>query len=378
MTLRPALFALAVLLAACGGRDTRPNPPPALHEAAAGLFRIGAALNEAHIEERDAVGVALVERHFDSITPENVMKWERIHPRPDGYDFRLADRFVEFGERRGQFIVGHTLVWHSQVPDWVFQDEQGRPIGREALRERLRDHIFTVVGRYRGRVHAWDVVNEALDDDGTLRQSPWLRILGEGYIADAFRWAHEADPEAELYYNDYSLELPAKRAGALALIERLKAAGVPIHGIGTQGHFGLDYPDLAEFDATLEAFGATGLKVMVTELDVDVLPAAFQYQGADIGRRAELRAELDPWTDGLPESMQARLAERYRALFQVMVEHHAVVDRVTFWGVRDSDSWKNDWPVAGRHNHPLLFDRSGAPKPAFWAVLEVLQNAPRP
>src|ERR1700679_3057613 len=189
--------------------------PTTLKDAYHGSFQVGVAINEAQITGTDARGAAIVATQFDSISPENVLKWERIHPRPDTYAFELADKYVEFGEKNHMFIVGHNLVWHAQVPDWVFEDGQGKPLTREALLKRMHDHIFTVVGRYKGRIQSWDVVNEALNEDGTLRQSKWMKIIGEDYLVKAYEYAHEADPQAELNYNDYNLENPAKREGAI-------------------------------------------------------------------------------------------------------------------------------------------------------------------
>src|SRR5450631_3288839 len=208
---------------------------PALKDVFKGYFHVGAALNQAQFEERDARAVALIAAQFDTISPENVLKWQLVHPRPDAYAFDASDRYVAFGEKHHMFIVGHTLVWHSQVPQWVFQNDKGEPLDRDGLLKRMREHIQTVVGRYKGRIGGWDVVNEALNEDGTLRQTPWLKIIGEDYLVKAFQYAHEADPKAELYYNDYSVENPAKRNGAVALIKKLKDSGATVHAIGLQG-----------------------------------------------------------------------------------------------------------------------------------------------
>jgi len=369
---RAGLAAL-LALAACGrGPAPAAAPAPAtLRAAFHGAFLVGAALNEAQFTGRDSAGAALAAAQFDQISPENALKWESVHPRPGAYDFTAADRYVAFGEAHGMFVVGHTLVWHNQTPRWVFQDSAGGPASRDTLLARMRDHILTVVGRYRGRVNGWDVVNEALADDGTLRASPWQRIIGDDYIDRAFAFAHEADPAAQLYYNDYSLENPAKRAGAVALVRRLLAEGIPVAGVGSQEHDGLDYPPLAEVDSTILAFAALGVKVMVTELDVDVLPRAMRQTGADVAQRAAARPQLNPWPDALPDSMQQLLARRYADLFGMFLRHRGAVARVTFWGVTDRDSWKNNWPVFGRTNYPLLFAREGRPKPAFDAVLRL-------
>ena len=342
---------------------------PTLKDAFQGMFRIGAALNQAQYSERDARGAALVKAQFNAISPENDLKWERVHPALDTYNFGPADQYVAFGEKNGMFIVGHCLVWHSQVPQWVFRDAQGAPVDRETLLKRMRDHILTVVTRYKGRINGWDVVNEALNEDGTLRQSPWFRIIGEDYIAKAFEYAHEADPKAELYYNDYSLENPAKRNGAVELVRKLKAQGLTVTAIGTQSHDKLRAPSAEQHDATITAFAALGVKVAVTELDVDVLPAVNRQQTADISQTAEARADSNPYTQGLPDEVQQELARRYADLFAVFVKHKDAISRVTFWGVTDRDSWLNNFPVRGRTNYPLLFDREGKPKPAFDAVI---------
>ena len=372
---RPARLAMvATLLAcACAGHTTRSasETPAVLKDVFRTAFRVGAALNAAQFTERDARGAALVKAQFNTITPENVLKWESVHPAAGRYDFVLPDRYVDFGERNGMFVIGHTLVWHSQTPRWVFEDGGGRPLTREALLERMRDHIQTVVGRYRGRVKGWDVVNEALNEDGTLRRSPWLTIIGEDYLAKAFQFAHEADPTAELYYNDYSLENPAKREGAVTLLKRLQAAGVSLKAVGLQGHQKMNWPSPEDEDSTIAAFAALGVRVNITELDVDVLPAATPSRGADVATRADLQARLNPYESGLPESVQAALARRYADLFAIYLKHREVIDRVTFWGVTDGDSWLNDWPVRGRVNYPLLFDRQGQTKPAFDAVVRV-------
>jgi endo-1,4-beta-xylanase len=348
---------------------------PAIKDVFKGSFLVGAALNPAEFTEQDARTAALIKAQFNTITPENVLKWERVHPQPGSYSFELPDRYVAFGERNHMFIVGHTLLWHNQTPAWVFQDDKGNPADRETLLKRLHDHIQTVVGRYKGRINGWDVVNEALDEDGTLRQSPWLKIIDEDYLAKAFQFAHEADPQAELYYNDYNIENEAKLKGALELLRKLQAQGVPVTGVGIQGHWHMDMPSNEQVDAAITAFGKLGLKVMITELDVDVLPLAFQYMGADVTLSAELQPKLNPYPKALPDAVQQALAQRYAGLFTVFLKHRGVLKRVTFWGVTDGDSWLNNWPVKGRTNYPLLFDRSGQPKPAFDAVIHAASPA---
>lgn len=333
-------------------------------------FLIGASLNRHQIYEEDPRITSLIVSQFNTITPENILKWALVHPAPDKYVFDAADRYVAFGEKRGMFIVGHTLVWHNQTPAWVFQDEKGNAANRETLLKRLRDHITTVVGRYKGRIKGWDVVNEALNQNGTMRQSPWMKIIGEDYLAKAFDFAHEADPDAQLYYNDYDLELPAKRKGAVALIGRLKAQGVPITAIGLQNHNQMNWPSLTDEDETISAFERLGIKVNITELDVDVLPRPTR-PGADYALDIPATLQLNPYQNGLPEVVQRALAKRYADLFRIYLMHRDAIDRITFWCVTDGNSWLNDWPIKGRTNYPLLFDREGQPKPAFVGVLKL-------
>src|SRR5262245_4666453 len=361
------------------GAQARPGSVQALKDAFAASFTVGAALNDDQFSGRDTKGADLVKTHFNTISPENVLKWEQIHPQPGRYNFEPGDRFVAFGEANKMFIVGHTLVWHSQTPRWVFQDSAGQPLTRDALLARMRDHIHTVVGRYKGRIKGWDVVNEALNEDGTMRRSPWYNIIGDDYIAQAFSFAHQADPDAELYYNDYNLEVPAKRDGAVALVKKLKAQGITIHGVGSQAHDRLDLPRSPILhDSSIAALAATGVKVHITELDVDVLPRALPNRTSDVnavasGNPAQNPA-MNPYVGGLPDSVQQKLAKRYGDLFAVFMKHRNVIDRVTFWGVADGDSWLNNWPMRGRTNHALVFDRQHSPKPAFDAVLRAARQ----
>jgi endo-1,4-beta-xylanase len=337
-------------------------------------FRIGAALNEATFTGEDSRATAIVKAQFNSISPENVLKWESVHPEPGQFNFSAADRYVQFGQDNGMFIIGHNLIWHQQTPSWVFRGENGKPVDRETLLKRMREHILTVVGRYRGKIGGWDVVNEALNEDGTLRDSQWHKIIGNDYLVKAYQFAYEADPQAQLYYNDYSLEDPSKRAGAVALVKQLLAAGVHLTAIGLQEHDRLNWPTTNQVAETISTFAKLGVKVMITELDVDVLPAATHSSSADVSMKFEQQAKLNPYTNGLPADMQQKLAQRYADLFSVFVHHHNDIIRVTFWGVTDGGSWLNDWPIRGRTSYPLLFDRQGQPKPAFKAVIGVIKN----
>ena len=325
---------------------------------------------------QDARGAVIVETQFNSISPENALKWEYIQPLIDAYAFDLPDRYVAFGELNHMYVVGHCLVWHNQLPGWVFKDDQGKLVSRDILLQRMHDHIQSLVGRYKGKIKSWDVVNEALNDDGTLRQSMWLKIIGDDYIAKAFQYAHEADPNAELTYNDYALENQPKRNGAVALIKKLQAERVPITSIGLQGHDNLTWPTVEQQDATISAFAELHLKVFISELDIDVLPRATAQGGAEVTMNVKVDPALDPYVNGLPDSVQKMLTNRYAELFRVYLKHRDVVKRVTLWGVTDGDSWLNSWPVKGRTNYPLLFDRRGLPKPAFDGVILVAAGSP--
>jgi endo-1,4-beta-xylanase len=359
-------FIIAILVVLFAQAQTAPT----LKEAYQEVFRIAAALNQVQFEERDPRGSPIIAAQFNTISPENVLKWQSLHPRPDEYTFDAADHYVDFGEKHKMFIVGHCLVSHSQTPRSVFQDDKGEPVSREVLLDRMRDHIRTVVGRYKERIAGWDVVNEALNEDGTLRDSPWRRIIGDDYLIKAFQFAHEADPQAELYYNDYALEIEAKRKGAVQLIRTLKAAGAAINGVGLQDHNRMDWPTVRQEAETIEAFAALGVRVNISELDIDVLPRTTQQNSADVSNTAARSADSNPYASGLPDDRQQALARRYAELFDVFVQHKDVIGRVTFWGVTDADSWLNNFPTRGRTNYPLLFDRQGKPKPAFEAVLQ--------
>ena len=334
-------------------------------------FLIGAAINDAQINGKDSVGIEILKTQFNSISPENALKWSSVQPKPDTYNFNLADKYVEFGEKNNMFIIGHTLVWHSQVPRWVFKDTNGNQLNRDELLKRMKEHIFTVVGRYKGKIKGWDVVNEALNEDGTLRETLWKKIIGDDYIEKAFEFAHEADPDAELYYNDYSLANKPKRDGAVKLISRLLKDGIKVDGIGMQGHYHLDWPTTAQLDSSIKAFSALGVKVMFTELDIDILPSPQQNNTAEVSLNFKYDKKLNPYPDGLPDSVANVLAQRYKDIFQVFINNKSSVSRVTLWGVRDSDSWLNFWPIRGRTNYPLLFNRNGKPKKAFYEIINL-------
>jgi endo-1,4-beta-xylanase len=368
MTWRGAAAALCVVVGVAWTAGGHAADRPALKDAFAGDFRVGAAVGTQQMTDPDPAALALAARQFNSITTEEAFQWENVHPEPGKYNFGPTDRYVEFAKQNGLFLVGHALVWHEQTPAWVFEDEAGNPLDRDALLARMRDHIHAVVGRYKGRVDAWDVVNEALDDDGNRRETPWQKIIGDDYLEKAFQFAHEADPDAELYYNDFGAWTPGKQRGYRQIVGELKSKGRRLDGIGMQGHWNLNSPSVDEMDSMLEINGKLGVKLMITELDIDLLPEA------DLGKLVgedslAYDPTLDPYVDGLPPEVQQALADRYAQIFACFLRHRDQIDRVTFWGTHDGHTWLNNFPITGRTAYPLLFDRQLQPKPAFDAVL---------
>lgn len=358
------IVATAIMFIGC-------NKPTTLKEAYKGKFYIGTAMNTWQITGKDTAALKVITDNFSAIVAENCMKSGPMQPREGEFNFELADQFVDFGEKNNMFITGHCLVWHAQAPRWFFRDSLGNEVTRDVLIERMRNHIFTVVGRYKGKVKGWDVVNEAINDDGSYRKSWYYRILGEDFIRIAFQLAHEADPDCELYYNDYSMSVPGKRDGVVAMVKKLQEQGLKIDGIGMQAHVGLDYPELEEFEASMEAFGALGLKVMITEMDISVLPQPEWNRGADISTNIEYKEKLNPYTEGLPDSARIALDNRYIDFFKLFLKHDDYVSRVTVWGVNDAYSWKNGFPVRGRTDYPLLFDRQNQPKSVVQKLIDL-------
>ena len=346
------------------------NRAQTLKEAFKKDFLIGCAVGSAQMEGQDPQGLAIVEEQYNTITLENGLKPGPVHPRPDSFSFDQADLFVEYGKKNNMFLIGHTLVWHAQTAPWMYRDSEGNLVDRETLLTRMKDHIFAVVGRYKGDIGGWDVVNEALQDDGSDRRTRYRQIIGDDYVQKAFEFAREADPGAELYYNDFNLWKPEKREGCIRLIRDLQAKGVKIDGIGMQGHWGLDYPPIEEAEESFVAFSELGVQVMITELDINILPDPGSWRGADLSLNVDAQKAVNPYVDGLPDSMQQVLADRYAEFFALFKKHSDKISRITFWGVHDGHSWLNYWPVRGRSNYPLLFGRDYLPKKAYYAVLE--------
>jgi endo-1,4-beta-xylanase len=340
-----------------------PLSSQSLKDALKGKFLIGVAINADQAAGRDTASIRIVKQQFNSIVPENCMKSEVIHPQEDIFDFTQADQYVKFGVENKMFIVGHCLIWHSQTPPWLFVDKDGKDVTRDVLIERMKKHISTVVGRYKGRVKSWDVVNEAINDDGSWRQSKFYKIIGEDFVRLAFEFAREADPNALLCYNDYSMANPGKREGVIRMIKKLQEKGVKVDGIGMQGHISMDFPTVAEEENSIVAFSKLGVKLMITELDLTVLPSPKGNVGADVSTSYAYKKEMNPYPDSLPDSVSTKWNNRMNDFLKLFLKHQDKIIRVTLWGVTDVQTWRNNWPIPGRTDYPLLFDRNYKAKP---------------
>lgn len=364
---KPFLVLVTLLaLSSCNKMHKSPDKVVSLKNAYNEDFFIGAALDTNQIKEKDPMVSSLITKEFNSITAENCMKSMFIHPEKDKFDFKMTDKFVAYGEKHNMFIHGHTLLWHSQLAPWIGQIKDSATMANV-----LTNHITTIVSKYKGRINSWDVVNEALNEDGTLRKTVFLDTYGKDYLKLAFKLAAKADSKTDLYYNDYNLCQPTKRKGAVALVKDLQKNGVKIDGVGEQGHWNLTSPSLEEIEKTILDFSALGVKVSFTELDISVLPNPWDVVGADVNQKSEASEKMNPYPKGLPEAIQIQLAARYEAIFKLFIKHQDKIDRVTFWGVNDGQSWLNDWPINGRTNYPLLFDREFKPKKGYNSVMNI-------
>lgn len=322
-------------------------------------FPIGVAVNPRMLQE--GPDAALIKTQFNSITPENAMKMGPIHPQEDKYFWKDADFIVDFAQKNGLKVRGHTLCWHNQTPSWFFTDAEGKQVSQEVLLDRMQKHINEVVSRYKGKIYAWDVVNEAVPDTGTAtyRQSKFYEIIGEDYLEKAFQYAHQADPDAQLFYNDYNTENASKREKIYQLVKKLKDKGIPIHGVGLQGHWSLYEPTAKELEESIAKFAGLGLKVQVTELDVSVYPKEHE-------RREKKATDKSEFTS----QMNDKQATHYKMLFEVFRKHRNTITGITFWNLSDKYSWLDNFPVPGRKDYPLLFDQNNQPKKAFSEVIK--------
>ena len=323
-------------------------------------FPIGVAVSPQALKREDES--QLIIKQFNSLTPENAMKMGPIHPKENEYYWKDADSIVAFAQRHHIKIRGHNLCWHNQAPAWLFVDSAGKTVSKEVLLQRLKEHITTVVSRYKGAVYGWDVVNEAVSDKPGeyFRNSVWYQVCGEAFIAKAFEYAHAADPNALLFYNDYNEINAAKREKIYKMVKGLKDAGVPIHGIGLQGHWAINEPSEGQLDSTIGRFAELGLKLQITELDISVYPKE---------HTARERKEDDNNT-AFTEEKERKQTDMYKMCFNVFRKFKNVLSGVTFWNISDRSSWLDNFPVRGRKDYPLLFDKNLAPKKAFWEVVK--------
>lgn len=335
-----------------------------LRETVGKHFLIGTAMNTRQVRSNDPAIDEIVDKHFNSVVAENCMKAEELQPNEGLFDYRQADRLVEYAQKHNMTLIGHCLIWHSQAPRWFFKDELGNPCSREVLIERIQTHIKTVMAHFKGKVKGWDVVNEAIQDDGSYRQSQFYKIIGPEFIEIAFRAAMEGDPDAELYLNDFSMANKGKRNKYCEIIRDFKKKGIRIDAIGMQSHNGLDYPKLSEYEKSIDAFAAEGVKVMMTELDLNVLPNPKEFGGAEISQNFAYQEKYNPYRDGvIPADSLKKIDNRWMDLWKIYYKHRDQISRVTVWGIDDGQSWLNNFPVFGRTNYPLLFDRQKKEKP---------------
>lgn len=362
-------FTMGLVFSACSSSQkvTANENIPSLKDVYKNDFLIGTALSADQILQKDARADGLIREQFNAITPENIMKCEVINPKWDVYNFDLADKIVEYARQHSMQVIAHNLIWHSQLSPFVRNIKNA-----DSLQEFMTNHITTIASRYDGKVKGWDVVNEALNEDGTMRKSVFQQLLGDDYVVKAFQLTQKAASHTELYYNDYNIEQSAKRAGCIALIKKIQAAGARIDAVGIQGHWHLGKIPLKDIEESIVQYSALGIKVMITELDIEILPRNFQ--SADVNQRMQENAQANPYVNGLPDSVQQQLADDYAALFKLFLKHKDKINRITFWGVNDGQSWLNNWPIRGRTNYPLLFDREFKPKPAFYKVIEAKRD----
>lgn len=337
-------------------------------------FFIGAALGLSEIYEADQKSNDIVKNQFNSIVAENCMKSMHIQPREGEFFFDDADRFVALGEKYKMFTIGHTLIWHSQLSSWFFTDKNGKDVSAEVLKQRMKNHIHTIVTRYKGKVKGWDVVNEAIMEDGSYRKSKFYEILGEEFIPLAFKYTQEADPEAELYYNDYNEWYPKKIETIIKMVKNLKSHGIRIDGVGMQAHVAMEGPTMAEYENAIVKYASVGVKINITELDISALPVPQGQSGANVADTYAYNKEFNPYVNGLPKDVEEKWEDRYADFFRLFLKHKDKIRRVTLWGVTDSQSWKNDYPVKGRTDYALFFDRKCNAKPVVEKIIKLAET----
>ncbi len=374
-----------MLLASCGGNEAQvPQTDIAIKDAYAGAFKIGAAISNRDFSDRNPETKALLLKHFNAISPDNDLKPGSLHPAPDVWNWERADNYVNFGKENGMWMLGHTLCWHNQTPEFFWSKPNGQPKSKQECFDTIEEYIKTVVTHFNGKVNAWDVINEIVAEDGGYRDLGWVHALGadpavvDEFIKHVYRCANKyATPETELYYNEFNVWRPSKLEGVMHIVKMLKEEGLRIDGVGIQAHWGLNYPKNEYVENAIDKLSALGVKVLITEIDIDVLPLS--KEGQVIGRSLhdplyqaeEFEEFLDPYKDGLPAEVEQQLADRYEELFKIFYAKRDKIDRVTFWGVNDGTSWKNGSPIPNRTNYPLPFTRQNTPHKAYYSIVGV-------
>lgn len=387
----------AVVLAMAFATTTAVQAQTSLAEAYRDYWYTGVSVNQWQVKanltganEHDVTGQVsndqtadwpVIVNNFNWVVAENCMKCEVIHPKEGVYDFTLADQFVDKAKAAGLKVQGHCLIWHSQCAPWFHFDEDGKLVSPEVLKKRMREHIYTIVNHFKGRVDAWDVVNEAFEDDGSPRKSLFYQILGTDYIPLAFQYAHEADPNALLFYNDYSMNKATKVTGVANFFRPLIRQGLPVTAIGMQGHMILENGAeqiINQYDNSISTIAATGVPTFFSELDISVLPNPYGFSGANVSDRFAYRPEMDPYIEGLPKEMETAVDNFWVDFYKMLIRHRQDILRVNFWCLNDANSWRNDFPIRGRHDYATLFDRNSQPKPVIQKLIDLVVPTDKP
>jgi endo-1,4-beta-xylanase len=357
------LLSAVLLWVSCGGGQKNENAQEeiSLAKKYENNFKLGTILAYNQINGSDKLSIDIAKKHFNAVTAEDCMKGETMQPEEGKFDFTLGDKVVDFAQQNNMYMVGHVLVWHSQQPKWFFTDKEGKTVSRDTLIERIKRHIFAVAGHYKGKIDAWDVVNEAFEDDGTFRKSPYYEIIGEDFINLAFKFAHEADPEAKLTLNDYNVCKPEKCDAIINKINQMRSEGLQVDYAGMQMHCTMDFPTVEQLETSLKKFEDNKIAVHITEFDLTSIPFPMGNT-AEISARAGYQEIYDPYRNGLPDSARNAINQRFKELFDTFVKHSSNIERVTVWGITDSGSWRLNWPIMGRTDFPTLFYKDGKMK----------------
>jgi len=380
----------------CGEGQCCGNMTPTLKDAYQKYWYTGVSVNQWQVKAdetganvHDVTGQVsndqtadwpIIVKNFNWVVAENCMKCEVIHPKEGVYDFTLADQFVDKAKAAGLKVQGHCLIWHSQCAPWFHFDENGKLVSPEVLKKRMREHIFTIVSHFKGRIDAWDVVNEAFEDDGSPRKSLFYQILGTDYIPLAFQYAHEADPTIQLFYNDFSMNKATKVEGVANFFRPLIQQGLPITAIGMQGHMiledNVDNSVIKQYEHSIETIASVGVPTFFSELDLSALPNPYGFSGANISDKFTYRPEMDPYKDGLTKEQEEKVGQFWVDFYKMLIPHHKDILRVNFWCLNDADSWRNDFPIKGRTDYATLFDRQSQIKPFVQRLIDLVCPQP--